>query len=123
MSNPAMVRTASCRKVKPNRMASLRSTSAGTRARIGGSASRRDISAHLSAGDGPAGNGGTGRTHRTGTILGTGTSGGPGTAVVLDGPPARTGTRPGTVAPAGTAPARSPGTTLGTAGSRPWTGT
>src|SRR6266511_1803821 len=46
MINPATVRMMTCRKVKPNKIESLRSTFAGTRARIGASVSRRAISPH-----------------------------------------------------------------------------
>src|SRR5439155_13109025 len=48
MISPATVRMTTCRKVKPNRMASFFSTSAGGRARIGASLSRRAIDAHSS---------------------------------------------------------------------------
>src|SRR6266516_1857752 len=46
MINPATVRITTCRKVKPNKIESLRSTFAGTRARIGAAVSRRAISPH-----------------------------------------------------------------------------
>src|SRR2546430_2267881 len=46
MISAATVRMTTCRKVKPNKIESLRSTFAGTRARIGASASRRAIGAH-----------------------------------------------------------------------------
>src|SRR5437773_8433275 len=46
MISPATVRITTCRNVKPNKIESLRSTFAGTRARIGASLSRRAISSH-----------------------------------------------------------------------------
>src|SRR6266508_2776933 len=46
MISPATVRMTTCRNVKPNKIESLRSTFAGTRARIGASVSRRAISDH-----------------------------------------------------------------------------
>src|SRR5213080_3557582 len=48
MIRAATVRMTTCRKVKPNRMASFFSTSAGGRARIGASLSRRAIGDHSS---------------------------------------------------------------------------
>src|SRR2546423_682407 len=47
MISPATVRMTTCRKVKPNKIESWRSTFAGTRARIGASVSRRAIGDHL----------------------------------------------------------------------------
>src|SRR6266498_1165119 len=73
MIRPATVRMTTCRKVKPNRMESLRSTFAGTRARIGASVSRRAISPHpfpsgrvRRGGDGGTGGDGAGRGARGG---------------------------------------------------------
>src|SRR2546429_8880028 len=69
MISPATVRMTTCRKVKPNRMASFFSTSAGIRARIGASLSRRAIGDHSfprgrAGGDGGTGGDGTGRADR-----------------------------------------------------------
>src|SRR6266511_1132232 len=73
MINPATVRMMTCRKVKPNKIESLRSTFAGTRARIGASVSRRAISPHpfrsgrvRRGGDGGTGGDGAGRGARAG---------------------------------------------------------
>src|SRR6266511_1388182 len=60
MISPATVRMTTCRKVKPNRMASFFSTSAGIRARIGASLSRRAIGDHSFPRGRGGGDGGTG---------------------------------------------------------------
>src|SRR5947199_9247703 len=75
MISVATVRMTTCRKVKPNRMTSFFSTSAGIRARSGASLSRRAIGDHSlpwgraggdggTDGDGGTGGHGTGRTGR-----------------------------------------------------------
>src|SRR6184192_2459286 len=69
MIRAATVRMTTCRKVKPNRMTSFFSTSAGIRARSGASLSRRAIGDHSlpwgrADGDGGTGGDGTGRTGR-----------------------------------------------------------
>src|SRR5438067_533159 len=69
MISAATVRMTTCRKVKPNRMTSFFSTSAGIRARIGASLSRRAIGDHSfprgrTGGDGGTGGDGTGRAGR-----------------------------------------------------------
>src|SRR5256885_2365802 len=79
MISAATVRMTTCRKVKPNKIESLRSTSAGTRARIGASRSRRPISDHPFLWDGAVVT-----THRARTAERVGTA--------RDEPPARTGT-------------------------------
>src|SRR6266540_4094116 len=73
MISPATVRMTTCRNVKPNKIESLRSTFAGTRARIGASVSRRAISPHpfpsgrvRRGGDGGTGGDGAGRGARAG---------------------------------------------------------
>src|SRR5918911_765095 len=65
MISPATVRMTTCRNVAPNRMASFFSTSAGIRARIGASLSRRAIGDHSfprgrASGGGGGGSGGRG---------------------------------------------------------------
>src|SRR5919202_868316 len=77
MISPATVRMTTCRKVQPNRMASFFSTSAGIRARIGASLSRRAIAYSFprgraggdgaTGGDGAGGDGGSTRRGRAGT--------------------------------------------------------
>src|SRR5947199_3163373 len=73
MIRAATVRMTTCRKVKPNKIESLRSTFAGTRARIGASLSRRAIGDHpfrsgrvRRGGDGGTGGDGAGRGARAG---------------------------------------------------------
>src|SRR5437762_2620414 len=87
MIRPATVRMTTCRKVKPNRMESLRSTFAGTRARIGASVSRRAIGDHpfrsgrvRRGGDGGTGGDGAGRGARAGGDGGSTRRGRAGTA-------------------------------------------
>src|SRR5947199_4879333 len=73
MIRAATVRMTTCRKVKPNKIESLRSTFAGTRTRIGASVSRRAISPHpfrsgrgRRGGDSGMGGDGAGRGARAG---------------------------------------------------------
>src|SRR5256885_1009548 len=98
MISPATVRMTTCRKVKPNKIESWRSTFAGTRARIGASVSRRAISPHpfpsgrvRRGGDGGTGGDGAGR----GARAGGGGGGGAGARRARAGPPGGGGGRGG----------------------------